>query len=69
VLRLLQVAPRSGVPYPADSPFGGAFYKLVVVQARRWSYRITYEVRGDVLWVRYVYPSWHPATHPDLATR
>jgi hypothetical protein len=41
----------------------------VIVQARRWSYRITYEVRGEVLWIRYLYPSWHPATHPDLADR
>ncbi|MBI2893579.1 MAG: hypothetical protein HYY06_08495 [Deltaproteobacteria bacterium] len=49
-LRALQGAPRSGCPYPDDSPFRGAFYKVVVVKARRWSYRITYDIHGEVLW-------------------
>jgi hypothetical protein len=44
------------------------FYKVIVVRARRWSYRITYEIRADELVVFYLYPSWHPTTHPDLAT-
>jgi hypothetical protein len=38
-----------------------------VVRARRWRYRITYEIRGDQLVVFYLYPSWYPTTHPDLA--
>ena len=67
-LRALQAAPRSGRPYPDDSPFRGSFYKVVVVRARRWSYRITYDVREDVVWVRYLYPSWYPLTHPSLAS-
>lgn len=65
-LRILQGAPRSGVPYPDDSPFRGAYHKTVVVRARRWTYRVTYTLRGDVLWVRYLYPSWYPLTHPGL---
>jgi len=44
------------------------FYKSVVVRSRRWAYRITYELVGDELWVRYLYPSWYPLTHPDLAS-
>ena len=28
---------------------------------------MTYTVRGEVLWVRYLYPSWYPLTHPGLA--
>ncbi len=66
-LRQLQVAPRSGRAYPDDSPFRGAYYKVVVVRARRWSYRISYEVRGDALWIRSIHPSWYPLTHPGLA--
>jgi hypothetical protein len=69
VLRLLQDAPRSGQRYPDDSPFRGAYYKTVVVRARRWAYRITSTLRDDVLWVRYLYPSWYPLTHPGLAHR
>lgn len=67
-LRGLAAAPRSGRAYPDDSPFRGAFYKNVVVRARRWSYRLTYELRGDTLWVRFIHPSWYPLTHPDLAS-
>lgn len=67
MLRLLQTAPRSGQPYPDDSPFAGAYYKTAVVRARRWAYRITCTLRDDVLWVRYLYPSWYPLTHPGLA--
>ena len=66
-LRLLQAAPRSGLPYPDDSPFRGARYKTVVVRARRWSYRITYTVATGELWILYVHPSWYPMTHPGLA--
>jgi len=66
-LRLLQGAPHSGMAYPEDSAFRGARYRTVVVQARRWAYRSTYTVRGRVLWVRYLYPSWYPLTHPGLA--
>jgi hypothetical protein len=62
-------APRSGRGYPDDSPFRGLFYKTIVVRARRWSYRVTYEPRGDVLWVLYVLPSWYPLTHPDARRR
>jgi hypothetical protein len=61
--------PQSGRPYPDDSPYRGLFYKTVVIRSRRWAYRITYEIveaRSEV-WVRYVYPSWYPATHPGLA--
>lgn len=63
---MLEVTPRSGRPYPKDSPFAGSFYKNVVLKARRWSYRVTYDLVGDELWVRYVHPSWYPLTHPDL---
>ena len=66
-LRLLQVAPHSGQSYPDDSPFRGSHYKTVVVRARRWAYRITYTPRDDAVWVRYLYPSWYPLTHPGLA--
>jgi mRNA-degrading endonuclease RelE of RelBE toxin-antitoxin system len=66
-LRRLQAAPHSGPAYPDDSPFRGARYKIVVVQARRWTYRITYTLKEDEIWVRYVYPSWYPLTHPGLA--
>lgn len=68
-LRALQAAPRSGQPYPDDSPFRGDHYKTVVVRARRWAYRITYTLRDDVIWIRYLYPSWYPLTHPGLAGR
>jgi mRNA-degrading endonuclease RelE of RelBE toxin-antitoxin system len=68
-LRLLQTAPRSGQPYPDDSPFRGNHHKTVVVRARRWAYRITYTMRDDTIWVRYLYPSWYPLTHPGLARR
>ena len=64
-LRLLQGAPRAGRLYPEDSEFRGLFYKMVVVRARRWTYRITYEVRSDELVVLYLYPSWYPPTHLD----
>jgi hypothetical protein len=40
---------------------------VVVVRARRWSYRITYELREAELWVLYLYPSWYPLTHPGMA--
>ena len=66
-LRLLQNAPRSGQPYPADSPFRGSYHKTVVVRTRRWAYRITYTLRDDVVWIRYLYPAWYPLTHPGLA--
>lgn len=68
-LRLLQTAPHSGQRYPEDSPFRGDHYKTVVVRARRWAYRITYTLRDDVIWIRYLYPSWYPLTHPGLAER
>jgi hypothetical protein len=55
--------------YPDDSPFSGAYHKSAVVRAPRWSYRITYTLRADQLWVRYLYPSWYPLTHPGLARR
>ena len=38
-----------------------------MVRARRWTYRITYEIRASEVVIFYVYPSWYPATHPDLA--
>ena len=60
------MAPHSGLPYPEDSPLRGARYKTVVVRARRWAYRITYTIQGEALWVRYLYPSWYPLTHPGL---
>jgi hypothetical protein len=41
----------------------------VVVRARRWAYRITYTLRNDAIWVRYLYPAWYPLTHPGLARR
>lgn len=67
-LRLLEAAPRSGRPCPDDSPFAGSYFKHVVLRARRWSYRITCDLveEDDEIWVRYVYPSWFPLTHPDL---
>ena len=68
-LRRLQTAPRSGQPYPDDSPFRGNDHKTVVVRARRWADRITYALRDDAVWVRYLYPSWYPLTHPGLARR
>ncbi len=66
-LRLLQRAPLSGPAYPEDSPLRGARYKIVVVRARRWSYRITYTIQRRELWVRSLHPSWYPLTHPGLA--
>jgi mRNA-degrading endonuclease RelE of RelBE toxin-antitoxin system len=66
-LRLLQAAPFRRPAYPDDSPFRGDRYKTVVVRARRWTYRITYTLRRDKLWVRYIYPSWYPLTHPGLS--
>ena len=42
-------------------------YKNVVVRSRRWAYRITYELLEGELVVFYLYPSWYPSTHPDLA--
>jgi mRNA-degrading endonuclease RelE of RelBE toxin-antitoxin system len=67
-LRILAGAPHSGQPYPADSPFRGLRYKNIVVRARRWSYRLTYEIDedGGALWVHYLYPSAYPPTHPDF---
>ena len=52
-----------------DSVLQGLFYKTIVVKARRWSYRLTYGIVGDVVWVHYLYPSWHPETHSGLARR
>lgn len=66
-LRLLQATPLSGPPYPDDSPLRGARYKTVVVRARRWSYRITYTLQRQELWVRSLHPSWYPLTHPGFA--
>ena len=66
---MLERFPRSGQRYPADSPFYGSFYKTVIVRARRWTYRITYDLRGDELWVRYMCPSCYPLTHPDLTVK
>lgn len=68
-LRLLQAAPKIGRPYPVDSEFRGLFYKLVVVRARRWSYRVTCELRADELVVLYLYPAWYPPTHVDPVRR
>lgn len=67
-LRILGGAPRSGQPYPTDSPLRGLFYKNVVVRARRWTYRLTYELDedNDAIWVHYLYPSSYPPTHPDF---
>ena len=38
-----------------------------MVRARRWSYRVTYDLRSNELVVLYLYPSWYPVTHIDLA--
>jgi hypothetical protein len=65
-LRLLQAAPLSGLAYPDDSPLRGSRYKTVVARARRWSYRITYTLHRQELWVRSLNPSWYPLTHPGL---
>jgi hypothetical protein len=65
-LRILARAPRSGLPYPEQSPFRGLFYKTIIVKARRWSYRVTYGLATDAIHVYYLYPSWYPATHPGL---
>ena len=62
-LRLLEAAPRSGRAYPDDSPFRGLRYRVVIVRARRWTYRLTYEVLDGELWVYYVAPAWYPPTH------
>jgi len=43
------------------------FYKSVVVPPRRWSYRVTYELRQDELVVLYLYHGAYPITHLDLA--
>lgn len=67
-LRILAAVPRSGRRYPDDSELAGLLYKLVVIRARRWTYRITYEIRSDEVVIFYLYPSWYPATHPDLAS-
>lgn len=70
-LRILAGAPRSGQPYPEDSPFRGMRYKNIVVRARRWSYRLTYELADEdaAIWVHYLYPSSYPPTHPDFGRR
>lgn len=65
-LRLLQATPHIGRRYPDDSPFRGLHYKVVVVRARRWSYRITYSIGTDEVVVRYLYPSSYPVMHPDF---
>jgi len=44
------------------------FYKSVVVRPRRWSYRVTYELRQDELVVLYLYHGVYPVTHLDLAS-
>jgi mRNA-degrading endonuclease RelE of RelBE toxin-antitoxin system len=67
-LRLLESVPNSGRPYPRDSPFAGSFYKNVVVRSRRWVYRVTYDVVGDDVWVRYLHPSWYPMAHATIAS-
>jgi hypothetical protein len=41
-------------------------YAIVVLRARRWTYRLTYEIRGEEVQVLYLYPSWYPLTHPDI---
>ena len=56
-LRVLAVVPQSGRRFPDESPFPGSFYKTVVIRPRRWSYRVIYEVVGDVLWVRFIFAS------------
>jgi hypothetical protein len=43
------------------------FYKSVVVRPRRWSYRVTYEIRTDELVMLYLYQGAYPVTHLDLA--
>jgi hypothetical protein len=58
--------PNLGEAYPEDSDLRACRFLLVAVQARRWAYRLTYEIRRDVLWVRYLYPAWYPLTHPDM---
>ena len=67
-LRILESVPNSGRRYPDDSEFRGLHYKIVVVRARRWSYRITYEILRNEVVVFYLYPSWYPSTHTDLAS-
>jgi hypothetical protein len=53
--------------YPDDSELHGLHYKTVVVRARRWSYRVTYEVGVSQVFIYFVHPSWYPTTHADLA--
>lgn len=67
VLRVLEAAPHSGIRYPADSPFAGLYAKNVIVRPRRWSYRVTYELRGDVLWILSIVESWKPVGRPSRA--
>jgi hypothetical protein len=38
-----------------------------VVRARRWSYRVTYEIVGEDIWIYFIHPSSLPVTHSDLA--
>ena len=68
-LRILQAVPHSGQPYPEGSRFHGSYYKVVAVRTRRWTYRVTYTIVNDVVWVRFIYPSWHPRTHPGSRSR
>ena len=65
-LLVLEAVPNSGRRYPDDSELRGLHYKVVVVRARP-SYRVTYEIRASEVVVFYLYPSWYPSTHPDLA--
>lgn len=65
-LRALEAAPRSGLAYPPETAFRDLFYKNVVVQPRRWSYRITYEVRDDGIWILLLHPPWRVVTRADL---
>jgi mRNA-degrading endonuclease RelE of RelBE toxin-antitoxin system len=55
-LSLLAAVPRSGTPFMHALP-REAYSRLVVVQRRRWSYRVLYELVGNKLIVVYVDPS------------
>jgi mRNA-degrading endonuclease RelE of RelBE toxin-antitoxin system len=65
-LRALEAAPHSVIAYPAHGELRDLFYKPVVVHARRWSYRITYESRGNEIWILLIHAPWYAPSLADL---
>jgi hypothetical protein len=54
---VLAVVPHSGIRLANTPPFENSYRKIVRIR-RRWSYRITYVIFDDLVWVRFIEPSW-----------